>query len=129
MPVRRLAAALLGAALLLAGLPVLPAAAKGPVSIVAREVRTSVERERVVELPIDASHVALHWRGRPDAKVRVAFGADRATFRPQAAVLLDEVGEARGNGETYGAAARRRRSLRSGHLRPAAAAIDGARTG
>ena len=102
MRIRFVTSALVGAALLIAGLPALPAAAKSPVSIVAREVRTSVERERVVELPIDASHVALHWRGRQDAKVRVAFGADRGSFGPETAVLLDEVGEARGNGETYG---------------------------
>jgi uncharacterized protein with LGFP repeats len=103
MRIRIATSALLGAALLLAAMPVVPAAAKGPVKTIAREIRTSVERERVVELAIDASHVALHWRGQHDAKVRVAFGADRTSFGAATAVLRDEVGEARGNGETYGA--------------------------
>jgi uncharacterized protein with LGFP repeats len=103
MRIRLITSALVGAALLICALPVVPAAAKGPVKVIAREVRTSVERERVIELPIDASHVALHWRGQHDAAVRVAFGADRTSFGAARVVLLDEVGEARGNGETYGA--------------------------
>src|SRR5215210_5509388 len=55
--------ALVAAAMLLAALPALPAAARGPIRVVAREVVTALERERTVELPIAASHVALHWRG------------------------------------------------------------------
>ncbi len=42
------------AAFVVGGLPAIPAAAGAPIRTEAREVRTSVERERTVELPITA---------------------------------------------------------------------------
>jgi hypothetical protein len=93
---------LVAAALLVGVLPALPAAAVAPVLVVAREVRTSLERERVVELPIAASHVALHWLGQHDASVSVSLSADGTSFGAAVGVERDEVGEQRGNGETYG---------------------------
>ena len=73
------------------------------VKIAAREVHGPLERSRTFTLPLEASNVAIHWRGRPDARVIAAFSGDGERFgRPQR-VELDEVGEQRGDGETYGA--------------------------
>lgn len=77
-------------------LPALPALGRQPVGIVGREVSTSVVRSSVVELPLTASHVGLHWRGAPDANVTVAFSQDGATFSPDEAAVHDDRG--RGNG-------------------------------
>jgi len=77
-PARRAArAAVLGsvlAALLTSLAPALPTLARGPVKVVGRHVQTSVDHQRLVPLPIEASHVALKWRGAPDAHLSVAFG-------------------------------------------------------
>jgi len=76
-PVRRATrAALAGgllAALLTSLLPALPVAARGPVKVTGREIHASVEHQRTLQLPIEASHVALKWRGAHDATVSVAF--------------------------------------------------------
>jgi hypothetical protein len=64
------------AALLTAVLPALPVIAKGPVKVTGREIATSVDHQRVVPLPITASHVALRWQGDEEAEISVAF-ADR----------------------------------------------------
>lgn len=106
--------AVLPAALLVAGqllsaqpalaMPVLPqpqAAAQGPISVVAREVETSVERQRIVEMPIAASHVAIHWHASPTATITVAFATVAGRFGPEITVELDEAGQASGDGETF----------------------------
>lgn len=100
---RRALVSLVAAALVLGALPGLPVSASGPIRVAAREVSVALERQRVVELPIEASHVALHWRGQHDAALTVAFSADGVAFGAPGAVERDEVGEQRGNGETYGA--------------------------
>ena len=99
--VRRALLPLVTAALLVAALPAVPSAAGGPTKTAATEVGIELIRERVVKLPIAASHVALHWRGNPDAKVTIAFG-DGSSFGAPMVVERDEVGEQRRNGETYG---------------------------
>jgi len=73
------------------------------VRMVAREVRAPVELSRTLDLPITASHVALHWKGAPTARVRVAFSSDGDHFGSSLPVERDELGEQRRNGETYGA--------------------------
>ena len=100
---RRPLAALVAALLLAGAAPALPTAAGGPVRIVARDVTTSVDATRLVALPIRASHVAVHWRGAVDADVTIALSGDGVVFARPMRVERDEVGEARGNGETYGA--------------------------
>ena len=65
----RTVAALVSAVVPVGLLPAVHVGARGPVQVVAREVSIALERERVVQLPIAASHVALHWRGVPEAKV------------------------------------------------------------
>ncbi len=102
-PARRALVSLVAAVLVLGVLPGLPVSATGPIQVAAREVSVALERQRVVELPIEASHVALHWRGQHDAALTVAFSAEGVAFGAPSAVEHDEVGEQRGNGETYGA--------------------------
>jgi uncharacterized protein with LGFP repeats len=69
---------------------------------VARDVSGPVDGKATFELPIEASHVALHWRGRESARVRVAFSRDGEHFGRGRAVELDEVAEQRQTRETYG---------------------------
>src|SRR4029078_11014702 len=75
-PVRRATRAALAVGLLAALLtrlaPAPPVAARGPVSGTGREIHASVEHQRTLQLPIEASHVALKWRGAHDAAVSVA---------------------------------------------------------
>ena len=53
--------------LLVALLPALPVIASGSVKVRARDATTSVDHVRLVQLLIEASHVALHWTGATDA--------------------------------------------------------------
>ena len=93
------------AGLLLAAAPALRVEAAGPrpIPTTAAEVAHAVQRVHTFSLPLSASHVALHWPGQRDAGVSVAFSTDGVTFGRASAVQHDEVGEHRGNGETYGA--------------------------
>src|SRR5215210_522919 len=101
---RRVLPLALAAALGITGIaPALPAEAARPISVAAREVHVSVGAQRTVELPVRATHVALHWRGEHDAAVDVSFSSDGVTYAPADRVQHDEVGEQRGDGETYGA--------------------------
>ena len=102
-PAGRALLSLVTAALVLGALPGLPVSASGPIRVAAGEIFVALQRERVVELPIEASHVALHWRGQHDAALTVAFSAEGQAFGTPIAVELDEVSEQRANGETYGA--------------------------
>jgi len=84
-PARRpLAAPLLAsvviALLLVAGMPILRAALpSNGVDVVSRAVAISIDHQRLVRLPIAASHVVLHWSGAPEAQITLALGrsADR----------------------------------------------------
>jgi N-acetylmuramoyl-L-alanine amidase/Fibronectin type III domain len=69
----------------------------------AGEVSAPVHGEAVLELPFTAEHAAVHWAGNPSAEVSVAFSSDGLNFGPAVDVSRDEVGEQRGNGETYSA--------------------------
>lgn len=76
-------------------LPALPAVGREPVGVVGREVSASIVRSSVIELPLIASHVALHWRGAPEANVSVAFSSDGQAFSSDEPVEHDDSG--RGN--------------------------------
>src|SRR5436190_13869681 len=102
LPVRFLLL-LLAAAALFAALGVRRVAAGTTTKIVARQVSGAVDRSRTFELPIEAQNVAVHWRGARDAHVRVATGPDAGSLGASEPVTLDEIGEQRRNGETYGA--------------------------
>jgi hypothetical protein len=79
-----------------------PSTGGGPIHVVARAVQTSVEHQRVVALPISATHVAIHWHGSPTAALTVAFGDAAGQFGAEMRVELDEDGEAEGGGDTFG---------------------------
>src|SRR5687767_9429517 len=64
----------------------------------AGEVSVALDGERALTLPFPAQHIAVHWWGHPEAVVEVAIGG-----APFVDAGRDEVGEHRGNGETYGA--------------------------
>ena len=102
----RLLVPLLGAALLSLAAPALGVEQSGAhrsIPTRAAEVSHAVDGQHTFELPLAASHVAVHWAGQHDASVSVAFSTDGSTFGVAAPVQHDEVGEQRANGETYGA--------------------------
>jgi hypothetical protein len=69
----------------------------------AAEVHTAIDRSTLVQLPFAAGHVAVHWAGNPEATVAISLSSDGNTFGPPTDVGRDEVGEHRGDGETYSA--------------------------
>ena len=75
-----LAASVAIALLVVAGLPILRSVLpNNGVDVVSRAVAISIDHQRLVRLPIAASHVVLHWTGVPDAQITLALGrsADR----------------------------------------------------
>jgi hypothetical protein len=92
--VRAIPAAGVLAALLVSLLPALPAVARGPVKVTGKEVHTSVDHQRLVPLPIEASHVTLKWRGAADANVTVAFGMRPNELGEEVPVTVDEDAQA-----------------------------------
>lgn len=98
----RPAVALLAALLTLSVAPVLPIAASSPVGVRAREVAVTLVRSRVVDLPLVASHVAVHWSGNPNANVTIALSADGSTFGTPVDVGRSDDGP-RPTTETFGA--------------------------
>jgi len=94
---RSVRAALVGglaAAILTSILPALPAFARGPIKVTGKEVHTSVDHQRVVPLPITASHVMLSWRGARDATISVAFGMQPNALGEEVPVEAVEADEA-----------------------------------
>src|SRR5919199_2710669 len=103
---RHRAAALGAAALLLTiGFAVVGGEAEAQVVVRTRagEVSRPVNGSAVMALPFPAGHLAVHWAGNPEAVVSIATSTDGVTFGAATDVERDEVGEQRGNGETYGA--------------------------
>ncbi len=97
------AVAALITAVLVAGLaPAVPDLAPGPVAIGSSEATEAIDGSRDFSLPPGTTHVAIHWPGHADATVTAAFSADGEVFSEPETVELDEVGEARGDGESYG---------------------------
>ena len=88
-PASRFAAAIALGALLVALLPALPAVAAGPVRVHARGVTTSVDHRRLVHLPIEASHVVLHWIGAPEAQLSIAFGETPGALSEEVPIVPD----------------------------------------
>ena len=99
-PARRLGAALALGGMLVALLPALPAIAAGPVKIHAGAATVSVNGTILVHLPIDASHVVLHWTGAPDAQITVAFGETPSKLSENVPAAPDPDAEA-APGEAY----------------------------
>ena len=61
-----------------------------------------VEHVRTFAAPVAPTHIAVYWRGRPDARVRVAFRAQGGFGRARR-VRLDESGERAPSRQTWGA--------------------------
>lgn len=70
----RLLACLTLAALLVPVAPLVRAATNHGVDVKSGRVSVSIEREKLVRLPIDASHVSVHWTGSPDARLILNLG-------------------------------------------------------
>lgn len=79
------------------------ATAAEPTRPLAQSVSHLVDGVRTFELRRAATHLAVHWRGAPTARVRVAISRDGRYFGRFSRVKLDEVGEARPGRETWGA--------------------------
>ncbi|MBE3075513.1 MAG: hypothetical protein IMZ75_11330, partial [Actinobacteria bacterium] len=69
----------------------------------AEHVATTVPAARTVSLAGPAEHVAVYWRGNPQARVTLAFSSDGTHFGEPVDAGRDELGEQRDNGTTYGA--------------------------
>jgi N-acetylmuramoyl-L-alanine amidase len=104
-PTRAALAALVVALLLTSILPALPALARGPIKVTGRDVHTSVDHQRVVPLPITASHVALSWHGAREAVVSVAFGMQPNALGEEVAVEAVDEDEAPDDVDIHGPAA------------------------
>ena len=94
----RLTAGLLIATLLTAALPAIRVGPAGPVDVQAGELEvTAVAHQRILELPLESSHVALRWTGAPAAHLTIAFGRSRDAFGEVVDVTVDhDVEEAPG---------------------------------
>lgn len=61
-------------ALVVPAMPVLRAAIDRGVDVRSGEVAVTIDAERLVRLPIAASHISLHWAGAPDARLTLNLG-------------------------------------------------------
>ncbi|MFN2506189.1 MAG: hypothetical protein ABR540_18575 [Acidimicrobiales bacterium] len=102
---RRRVAAIVAFALATIGLVVVGGSVEAQVVVRIRagEVTRVLHGLGVIPLPFAARDIAVHWQGNPDAQVTYALSGDGVSFGASADVGRDEVGEQRGNGETYGA--------------------------
>jgi hypothetical protein len=82
--------------------PAAAAARPAPVTA-ARQLSSPLSVMKTFALGPGTTHIALHWRGRPAARVRVALSRDGRRFGAPRTVALDELGEQLHNGESYGA--------------------------
>ena len=95
-----IAASVLAALLLSAGLPILRAAQPAGIKTRHAEVAVSVDHQRLVRLPMGASHVVLHWTGAPNANVSLAVGRTPNELSEEIPAGADEPSELDGD-ETY----------------------------
>jgi hypothetical protein len=85
----------------------LPAAAQGDTT--AQRSSAPVDHVRTFTAPLAPTHVALYWRGKPEARVRVALHR-RDGFSRARRVQLDESREQPGSRRTWGAVMLARRA-------------------
>ena len=102
---RRAFAVIVSAMVLTAGIALVGSDVEAAVAVRTRagEVSRPVTGSAIMGLPFAAEHLAVHWAGNPQAALSIATSRDGVTFTAAADVGRDEVGEHRGNGETYGA--------------------------
>jgi hypothetical protein len=101
-PVVRLAAKAGLAAVLIAAC-LAPAAGAVPARTAAHQSSSAVVGAKTFRAPGRVTHIAVHWRGHREARVRVAMRRDGKRFGRARRVALDEVGETAPGRETYGA--------------------------
>src|SRR5262245_30787829 len=101
-PARRTPAPRRFAARLLAGLaiaaiaapaaPLLRHAIERPVDTKSAEVAVTIDRggDRLVRLPIAASHVSVHWTGSPDAHLTLNLGKSQGDMSEDIAIGADD---------------------------------------
>src|SRR5919197_3414576 len=75
----------------------------GRAGTIVYEASAAIASVKTFPLPRPATNVAVHWPGRRAARVRIAFSRDGARYGTARLVRLDELGEGRKTGETYGA--------------------------
>jgi hypothetical protein len=80
-----------------------PTAAAVPARTAARQSSSVIAHAKTFRAPGRVTHIAVHWRGNRQARVRVAFSRDGERFGRRRRVALDEVGETAPGRETYGA--------------------------
>jgi hypothetical protein len=80
-----------------------PAASGVPARTSAHQSSSAIARAKTFRAPGRVTHIAVHWRGNRDARVRVALSRDGKRFGPPRRVELDEVAETAPRPETYGA--------------------------
>ena len=82
--------------------PALPARPReGPLPVRAAETHALLDAGAMVDLPLVASHVAVHWAGNPHARVTVSFSSNGETFGAESLIVPDEAGRGTET-ETYG---------------------------
>src|SRR5215211_3245363 len=90
--------------LLLVGLagPVVAVARTGSAPAEVAQRSGPIESSRSFRLPRAATHVAVYWQGSAAARVRLRLSHDGGSFGRWQRVRLDEVGQRRRDGRTYG---------------------------
>jgi len=98
---RPIIAALSAAMLVVAGAPMVPPTVQpGPVKVHASETSHSVDGVHDYAIRTSTTHVGIHWRGHPDARVTASLSRDGKLFSEPVLVEADESDE--GDRETYG---------------------------
>lgn len=80
-----------------------PAASAVPARTSAHQSSSAIARAKTFRAPGRVTHIAVHWRGNRNARVRVAMSRDGKRFAPRRRVELDEVDKTAPRRETYGA--------------------------
>jgi hypothetical protein len=78
-------------------------ASAAPVRTAAHQSSSALAHAKTFKAPGRVTHLAVHWRGHRDARVRVALSRDGKRFGPRRLVELDELAEASRKRETFGA--------------------------
>ena len=100
---RLLPASMALAMLLSAVAPAVPPGEQDGVKVESSETTHSVDGSYTFGLPEGTTHITIRWPGHQDAAVQAAFSTDGSTFSDPVDVFLDEFGEMRGDGISYGA--------------------------
>ena len=103
---RPLAASVVGSLMLTTLAPMAPRAEPGPVKVRAAETTAAVTDTHDFDVSPDATHVAIHWAGHPDAIVSTSFSTDGSTFSEPETVDVedsDDGPDGAPTDETYGA--------------------------